>query len=139
MAIGEQWARVASVRVSRRRALGSAIGLGASAAILAACGGSGSAKSNGKSSSSGLVAKPTDTASAAKRGGIMVLKQNNDDTDLDPVLHISTSATRVEGVYGRLLKNIVGKYPKGPEGGIEGDAAESWELAPDATQITLKL
>jgi len=132
---------LAQQRLSRRQGIQAALGFGASAALLAACGGGsdGGKESSGGKTSSGLVGTPADTASSAKRGGIMVLKQNNDDTDFDPVLHISTSATRVEGVYSRLLKNTIGKYPKGPDGSIEGDAAESWELSPDATQITLKL
>jgi len=137
---GDYWANLIDRRISRRRALATAAGGLSAAALLAACGGSGSSDGKGKESAPGLVAKPTDTTSKAKRGGIMFLARANNPGDFDPLTgQGSMTSTHTSAVYSRLLSHKVGKYPAQVDGSVEGDAASSWEVSPDATQITLKL
>jgi len=42
-------------------------------------------------------------------------------------------------VYSRLISHKVARFPDRVDGSLEPDAATSWEVAPDALQITLKL
>src|SRR6185503_19491405 len=133
------WARVLHSRLSRRRTL-AATGAGALgvSALLAGCGGGGS--SEPKQATSSLIAKPADTTSRAKRGGTMFLARANNPGDFDPLAgQGSMTSTHTSAVYSRLLSHKIGKYPAQVDGSIEGDAASSWEVSPDATQITLKL
>ena len=110
------------------------------AALLAACGG-GSSDSASKESAPSLIAKPADTTSKAKRGGIMFLARANNPGDFDPLTgQGSMTSTHTSAVYSRLHVAQGRQVPqRRSTARIEGDAATSWELSPDATQITLKL
>lgn len=107
------------------------------AAFLSACGGS---ESGSSSTASQLVSKPVDTTSKAKRGGILNLSVSRDQGDWDPTVGRGAATSNVTAaIYSRLLKHKAAKYPARVDGSLEGDAATSWEISPDAQQITLKL
>ncbi len=140
------WQSIAHSRVDRRRVL---IGTGvtaASAAFLAACGGSnnsGGSKSakGGSSDKSGLLATPVDSTNSAKAGGVLKHYSTSDTLHFDS---LSSNTAQVVGqgsvlAYTRLLKFTPGKYPDSPTGDVEGETAESYEISPDKMQITLKL
>jgi peptide/nickel transport system substrate-binding protein len=133
------WARLLNERLTRRRAL-VASGAGAAAiAFTVACGG-GDSGGGEKKDASGLLTKPVDTTAKAKRGGVMFLSRNTNPGDFDPLAgQGSMTSGHTATVYSRLISHKVGKYPEPVDGSLEPDAATSWELSPDASQITLKL
>ena len=132
------WSNLLDKRITRRRALGTTAGGLSATALLVACGGS--SDGGNKESAPSLLAKPVDTTSKAKRGGIMFLARPNNPGDFDPLAgQGSMTSTHTSAVYSRLLSHKVGKYPNQVDGSLEPDAASSWEVSPDATQITLKL
>src|SRR5689334_16702706 len=132
------WQSLLVQRQSRRRALGMAgAGLGA-AALLAACGGS-STGSKDKGSSSKLLAKPEDQTAKSQKGGTIALAFTTEPTDFNPLVSAATTSNQTSFVYSRLLKHKVGKYPTAPDGSVEPDAAEAWEISPDGTQVTFKI
>ncbi len=105
---------------------------------MAACGGS--KKSGGsKSTASGLLTKPQDATDKAVRGGTMPIAFTTEPTDFNPLVSAATTSNQTSFVYSRLLKHKVGKFPTAPDGSVEPDAAESWEISPDLTQVTFKL
>jgi len=134
------WNRTVLARqITRRRALALSGATGV-AAFLAACGGSDNGSSGGGSSKgSSLAGKPADTTSNAKPGGIMPLAFTTEPTDFNPLVSAATTSNQTSFVYSRLLKHKVGKYPTAPDGSVEADAAQSWEISPDQTQVTFKL
>jgi ABC-type transport system substrate-binding protein len=132
------WQNLTNARTSRRRALIGAGSVAAAAAFLAACGGGDS--SGEKGSASSLLGKPADTTAKAKRGGIMFLSRNNNQADFDPLAgQGSMTSGQTAAVYSRLIAHKIGKHPDRVDGSLVPDAATSWEVSPDATQITLKL
>ncbi len=140
------WDRITNSRLSRRRALSGAAGLGAGAAALSlvGCGGNNSGSgSNGGSSgaSNGLVYTPVDTTSAAKSGGTFKSYLPSDVTTFDLLATTSFSAASFIGVYAyqRLFKYVPGKYPQHSTGEATGDAVESFEYSGDKLQLTLKI
>jgi peptide/nickel transport system substrate-binding protein len=140
----DYWRRFTENRLNRRRAL---IGTGAGAlgaAFLAACGGGGSDSGKQASNSkdkSGLIYEPEDTSSQAKPGGVIRYPYTTDILTWDALQ--SNSASTVNDVsvftYPRLVKYTLTKYPKPNEGGVEGDAMESFEISPDKLTYTFKL
>src|SRR6185295_14989978 len=107
------------------------------AALLAACGGGGDGGSGGEQAS-GLIAKPQDTTSQAKRGGVLKTNIDSEPQTFDPMFADRGSAQRNSRMQSRLmeLKPGVG----GPANGeVIGDLAQSWEVSGDGTQITVKL
>src|SRR5438094_201574 len=134
------WTHTFTWRLSRRRALATSGAAATGAAIMAACG-SGKAGSNAPGGQSGLVSQPVDTTNKAIPGGVWQTSRNSDVTTIDPTTSNSSSnLAEVVPYYSTLLKygaGTGGKIPATSE--ISGDAAESWEFAPDGTQITLKL
>src|SRR4029077_20397118 len=88
------WTRLTAPRtVSRRRLLKMGAASMSAAAILAACGGS-ATKGTGGGGSSSLVAKPIDTSSKARRGGVMTISAIADPTDFDGLANASTTGGR---------------------------------------------
>jgi ABC-type transport system substrate-binding protein len=136
------WERFTQSRLSRRRGLAAA-GAGAlGAAFLAACGGGDSDGVKGASGDkSGLIHEPSDTTANAKPGGTITYPFTTDILHFDALL--SNSASTVNDVsvftYPRLVKFAVTQYPKPNEGGVEGDAMESFEVSPDKLTYTFKL
>lgn len=135
------WSSVVTSRISRRRALVGSSALAASAAFLAACGGSKNGSSDKGSAKSNLASTPIDTLAQVKPGGVLKHFAPGDALHLDPLA--SSNANVVNYVspyaYPRLLKWTLGKYPQVADGVPEGYTAESFELSPDKLQLTLKL
>jgi ABC-type transport system substrate-binding protein len=134
------WTGVLEKRLSRRRSLAATSAGALGAAFLAACGGGDSAGSGGEKTS-GLLLTPADTSKQAKAGGTIVTSVNADVLTLDPLTNSSSiDIQQMLPVYSPFTKFGLGTFAKMP--GVEditGDIVESWELSPDATQITMKL
>ena len=90
---------------------------------------------------SGLVHVPKDTTGQAKAGGTLKHYVTADILHFDAVADpsASTVSNSSEPFYPRLLKLKAVKYPDEPDGSSEGEAGETWEIAPDKLQITFKL
>ena len=142
--MADYWQSLTQSRLTRRRAIAGAGAMAGAAAALSllGCGSSSSSSGGGKTSDkSGLVGKPVDTTASAKAGGTF-----KDFATLD-ILHFDAGISNSTGVvnqisifaYPRLLKFSSAKYPKLPDGGSEGDFAQSFEVSPDKLQITFKL
>src|SRR5437588_3328928 len=100
MNTGHYWTPLART-LSRRRAL-AVSGAGATAALLAACGGSkGSARKESPKGSS-LLTERVDTSKQAKRGGIYSTTLASDIATFDPHLLTQIFQTPVQMVYSRL-------------------------------------
>jgi len=147
--MADYWNRVTNSRLSRRRAIVTT-GAGAlGAAFLAACGGSstngggdsGSKDTKPASDKSGLIYEPVDTTAQAKSGGTIKTVYTADVLHFDALLSNSSSTVNDAAVftYPRMLKYAVTKYPKPNEGGVEGDAMESFEVSPDKLTYTFKM
>lgn len=127
-------------KLTRRRVLATgAGGSGLLALTVVGCGGDDSGSNVAGQAS--RLSQPTDTSSAAKRGGIYQGVIGNDETTFDP---LATSRGGGSGGpatpgYSRMLaeKVGIGAVPKTQE--FVGDLAESWELAKDALTLTMKL
>jgi ABC-type transport system substrate-binding protein len=136
------WTRITSSRLSRRRALGGAAALGAGAAALSmvGCGGGGNGGSSGENKNT-LVSQPVDTTSKAKAGGTFKDFLSADTTTLDPIASTSFTAKAYVAAftYPQLVKFKAAKYPDSADGTVEGDAAESVEVAGDKLQVTFKI
>jgi ABC-type transport system substrate-binding protein len=130
-------------KVSRRKVIGIAAttGLAAGAATLIGCGGGGD--NGGGSTSSGgttsLISKPIDTTSQAKAGGTYGAYTTSDVSGFD-YIGASGNRDRTEGnfAYSRLFKWKPGVLQQA-KGEIDGDLVDTWELAGDLSQITMKL
>jgi peptide/nickel transport system substrate-binding protein len=135
------WQSQLSNRLSRRRALGlTAAGIG-SAAFLAACGGGSDDKSSsGAPKGESLLAKVDDTTAKATPGGTWSGYLPSDTPGLDPMTNpASTVPPLANFALSRLLKYKAGTRQDRPTGIMEGDAATSWEVAPDGLTMTMKL
>jgi peptide/nickel transport system substrate-binding protein len=107
------------------------------AALLAACGSDDN--DSGGGSSSKLVSKPK-VSENAKAGGLLNISKSQDQGDWDPLAASGAATTDLTAaIYSRLLKHKVGVYPDDVDGSVEGDAAKSWEISPDAMKVTLTL
>lgn len=110
---------------------------GASLSLIG-CGGGGDEGVEGDAS--GLLGRIEDTTKRAVPGGTWMDSFGTDITHMDlGVEQIVALRTQGRHVYQNLLKPGFNTTKRpGPEA-LTGDAAASWELAPDATRITLKL
>ncbi len=135
------WEKFTNQRLNRRKALAAAggIGAGAVALSLAGCGGGGSDDTKGNSS--GLVSNPEDTTSKAKAGGVFKDFVGADVPSLDPIGSANVRSQTDIGsyTYPRIMKYVNAKYPKFATGDVEGDAVETFEIAPDGLQVTMKV
>ena len=91
-------------------------------------------------SSDGRVLIPNNTTSIARPGGAFKSYVSIEPPTLDPMASVS-SATRLAAsmTYPRLLKFTPGVFPDNAKGSVEGDLAESFELAPDRLTLTFRL
>jgi peptide/nickel transport system substrate-binding protein len=162
MSSANYWNSFVRRRISRRRGLIAGSSMVASAGFLAACGtddeepgsstasgaasgGSsstpGSSRSTGASGSSetnGLVTKPVDSTSTAKRGGSLPFYATGDVPSFDP----STSNVILNQLSTTVYNRLTGITPGYMEPwvfGISPEVAESWEWSPDRLSLTLKL
>ena len=135
------WDRLASSRPTRRRFV-AGLGATAVAAALAACSSPHHRDSDPTpAASSRLISYPEDTTSSALNGGTFKGVSHGDVTTFDPLAAGSGLVNNLIAgfTYPRLLKFTGAKYPALPTGDVEGDLAESFELAPDRLTLTFKL
>ncbi|HLF77446.1 MAG TPA: ABC transporter substrate-binding protein [Dehalococcoidia bacterium] len=137
MANTDYWNRTLQQKLSRRRAIGGASALGASAAFLAACGGGNDEGGSGKAS--GIATLPTDTTKQAVKGGTMQSFMATEGLNFDAPTGTAQVNAHSLHAYSRLVKAKHGNVDNPPDGTVEGDAATSWEVAADGMQVTFKL
>lgn len=131
------WNNILAARTTRRRAVAASGSAALAAAFLAACGGGSNEKSSAHRDKSGLLSEPEDTTKKAVPGGVFQTSRTDDPTTLDVISNISSlSWTDMLQVYSHLAK--AGVRSNQPDA-FEGDAAQSWEIAPDGSQVTFKL
>src|SRR5690348_7991422 len=136
MAREQFWSRISGSRVSRRGALASA-GAAASAAFLAACGGSGNDNKGVGTSPQTSAGTTTGSGTAAaagtpKKGGNLVLNVGNPGSQpLDP--HITLNAAFF---YWGLLSNLMAYSDPQKLEPIRPGLVEKWEQ-PDKSTIVL--
>ena len=132
------WSNVLGRRVARRRALVMAGSTAAGAAFLAACGGGSESETKVQDKES-LVTKPVEVQPAqAKRGGTLRVRHTGDPATLDPSGAINPLNPPARIALNTLVRMGYGTL-KPSDNSIVPDVAESWEIAPDGTQITMKL
>jgi peptide/nickel transport system substrate-binding protein len=132
----DYWTRTLQQRLSRRRGLAVSGGAAAGAALMAACGGG---DQGGEGDKSGLVTELVDTTKQAKRGGILKDRNFTDAPSLSTATGAGNFSNPISGkVYNTLFRAKPGYMkPQGTE--LEGSLVESWEWAPDGSQIVMKL
>jgi len=134
------WEKSLRTRVSRRRALGGAAGIGVGAAALSLVGcGDDKVKVTSDIAISGGVAQPKDTSSIAIAGATYKSVTNQDVQTFD-VGETSnfTAYGAAPFVYSKLVKSkSVPTLPVGKE--IDGDLAEKWEITNGGAQWTFHL
>ncbi len=135
------WDKVLDNRITRRRALAATGMTAASAAFLAACGGSDDGGGDsGPADSSGLLAKIEDTSKSAKRGGTMKWTQASEPLHFDGQAQGQAQLNIYNGmVYESLIRNKPGVGEPTKYNEVLPNLAESWEFSPDKTTITFKL
>ncbi|HEU0073746.1 MAG TPA: ABC transporter substrate-binding protein [Dehalococcoidia bacterium] len=146
------WHRVANRRLTRRRSLASMGSLGLGAVLLAACGGEdekppatspgSTAESNGQAATqepqvSSLLTPGKDESAQALKGGVFKHFEDADFFTFEPQ-SIGGNAATTFRAYSGLLKEVEGVLGP-PQGEVEGDVAESWEMAPDRLSVTFKI
>src|SRR5688572_26121334 len=127
------WAHVMKARVSRRRGMALMAGGSAAAALLAACGGDDDDDSSQEGTAgrpqdrSDLLTQPTDTSASAKRVGthrtVWTTHVSCDQSFNTFDLHFTAGY-----VYSRLMKYKLGTVDNLPDGTLEPDFVESFEL-----------
>ena len=131
------WARVLQNRISRRRALATAVTASVAAAFAAACGGGSDSSSSGEKDVARVLAQIKDESKDAKRGGVFKSRAQNEPANWDPQLVGNTTQT-TPFQYSGLLRLKEGHLQR-TAGELDGDVAESWEISPDKLTITLKI
>jgi ABC-type transport system substrate-binding protein len=85
----------------------------------------------------GLLSMPEDTTAQAVKGGDYPTYRTDDAVTLDPISNTSSlSWDDMLHVYSHLTK---AGLKSNQASAFEGDAAESWEIAPDGSKVTFKL
>jgi ABC-type transport system substrate-binding protein len=136
------WSDILRQRLSRRRALVGAAGLGAGALAAAACGGDDNKKPSAQSQpkdASGLLYQPVDTTKQAVKGGIAVFPGFTEGQGFDPNIGDDRVQAQTQHAYQRLLGWKLSSLDDPPTGEVAGGAAQSWEMAKDGLQLTLKV
>ena len=135
------WDRVTKQRLSRRRAISAAGGIGLSAAALALIGCGGDSNGGEAEDQSGLIHRPRASTNQARPGGTLKHYDIGDATHFDAVADSSATVIRQSAnvFYPRLLRMKDAEYPAEADGSTEGEVAESWEISPDRLTITFKL
>jgi len=107
---------------------------------LAACGGEEQTGAGGGAPQGGtaLVTEPKDTTASARRGGTWKARLTTDPTTFDVHIFQITAQAFVWAV-GSLLFKMKPSRLEDPRLEVEGDVAESFELTPDHTRLTVKL
>jgi ABC-type transport system substrate-binding protein len=166
--VSNYWQKFSRQRIGRRRVLAAASSAGLGAAFLAACGGddessspgtgttgttgsgatpspngggtspTGSTGGSATGASSSLLTPIVDETADVIRGGRFVAVATGDILGFDPHTTDAASGTVVEPTYSTLWLQKAGHLGR-PEGVIEGDVVESWEISPDRLTITAKL
>src|ERR1051325_6725269 len=136
------WSRALGSRLSRRRALVLTGSTATAAALLAACGSSGS-KSGGseaKKPTSDLIVDPVDSTKQAKTGGTSKWFTTTEPNHLDGVAQGQSQLNQFNAfAYSSLVANKWGVKKPSPYNEVVPNMAESWEFSPDRLQITFKL
>ena len=131
------WQKSLRTRISRRRALGGAAGIGVGAAALSLVGcGDDKVKVTSDIAISGGVAQPKDTSSIAIAGATYKSVTNQDVQTFD-VGETSnfTAYGAAPFLYSKIVKSkSVPTQPVGKE--IDGDLAEKWEIADGGARWT---
>jgi ABC-type transport system substrate-binding protein len=135
------WSSVLHKRqLTRRRLLAGATVGGSSLLALSLIGCGGGDEGGVAGDASGLLGRVEDTTKSAKPGGAWASSFAEDIVNMDPIVNNSSpTQTHLGYVYSSLLKSGLSATKTPGADLIGGDAAESWEMSPDATQITLKL
>ena len=131
------WSELLKQRVSRRRVLAASGMAAGGIGLLAACGGSDGGNEQGDSS--GLITQPVDTTKQARRDGVLKDRTFTDAPSLSVATGFGNFSNPISGkVYNTLFRAKTGYMkPQGSE--LEGSLVESWEWAPDGSQIVMKL
>jgi ABC-type transport system substrate-binding protein len=109
---------------------------GGAALSLIGCGGDEGVEGD----ASGLLGRVQDTTRNAVPGGTWMDHLGTELTHMDMGVETVVTLRRQGGhVYQNLLKAGISATKRPGLEAVEGDAAESWEIAPDAMKITLKL
>src|SRR5712691_3043286 len=132
------WFRLTQSRLSRRRAIG---GVAAAAGLLAACGSGDSSKGgSGTSGEKSLLATKVDSTKEAVAGGAWQDLRTEDVVTFDPLTNDSTTSfSEMLMAYSLLVKHGFALDRAVGAADISGDAADSWEISPDAQQATFKV
>src|SRR5438128_2852326 len=134
------WSHLTRSRLSRRKAITAVGAASAAAAILAACGSGESKGNSGASGESNLLAKKVDTTNQAVAGGAWQDLRTEDVVTFDPLTNDSTTSfSEMLMAYSLLVKHGFALDGAVGAADITGDAADSWEISPDAQQVTFKV
>ena len=132
------WGNVLQQRLSRRRAVMGASTAGVGAALLAACGGGSNNESKSETAAKFTTA-PVDSSKQAAKGGQMQSFMASEGLNFDAPTGTAEVQAHAILAYSRLVKAKLGTPGSPPDGSVEGDAASSWEIAPDGLTLTFKL
>jgi peptide/nickel transport system substrate-binding protein len=123
--------------MSRRCVLASAGSASLGAVLLAACGGD---SNDNQQPGSNLIIQPKDETSTAKRGGTSNIVGDASAASFEQLLSVSGSGGLLASkVYNQLTRMKMGTYNDVPQGEVEGEFAESFEVSPDGLTATYKV
>jgi ABC-type transport system substrate-binding protein len=111
---------------------------GATGGSTGATGGSTGATGGSTGATSGLLSQVVDTTANAKPGGTWINPLQGDVLNMDPY-GVTIGSAHAPWGYSRLVRYTPSKYPESPDGSVNGDGAESWEISPDGLTFTFKL